>query len=30
MAAFQAMGVPGDSPLRNPEHIPFPKPLAPV
>ena len=30
MAAFQAMGVPGDSPLRNPEHIPFPEPLAPV
>ena len=30
MAAFQVMGVPTDSPLRNPEHIPFPEPLAPV
>ena len=26
MAALQAMGVPDDSPLRNPEQIPFPVP----
>ena len=26
MAAFQAMGVPGDSSLRNLEQIPFPEP----
>ena len=30
LAAFQAMGVPEDSPLRNPEHISYPAPLPPV
>ena len=30
MAALQAIGVPVDTPLRNPEQIPFPEPLAPV
>ena len=30
MAALQAMGVPADSPLRNPEQIPFPKPPPPI
>lgn len=29
MATLQAMGVPADSPLRNPEQIPFPKPPLP-
>ena len=30
MAALQAMGVPADFPLRNPEQIPFPKPPPPI
>ena len=30
MAVLQAMGVPDDFPLRNPEQIPFPKPPPPV
>ena len=30
MAALQAIGVPDDSPLRNPEQIPFPKPPPPI
>ena len=29
MAALQAMGFPDDSPLRNPEQIPYPKPSPP-
>lgn len=30
MAALQAMGMPNDSPLRNPEQIPFLEPSPPV
>ena len=30
MMALQAMGVPDDSPLRNPEQIPFPEPPPPI
>ena len=30
MAALQAMGVPDDFPLRNPEQIPFPEPPPPI
>ena len=30
MAALQVMGVADDSPLRNPEQIPFPEPPPPV
>ena len=30
MTALQAMGVPDDSPLRNPEQIPFPEPPPPI
>ena len=29
MAALRAMGVPDDSPLRNPKQIPYPKPPPP-
>ena len=30
MAALQVMGVPNDSPLRNPDQIPYPDPTPPV
>lgn len=30
MAALQVMGVPDDSPLRNPKQIPYPKPPSPL
>ena len=30
LAALQAMGVPDDSPLRNPKQIPYPKPTLPL
>ena len=30
LAAFQAMGVPEDSPLRNPDQIPYPAPPPPA
>ena len=29
-AALQALGVPEDSPLRDPDHIPFPSPITTV
>ena len=29
-AVLQAIGVPNDSPLRNPEQIPFPEPSPPI
>ena len=30
MAALQAMWIPNDSPLRNPDQVPFPDPFPPI